>query len=75
MKKMELLKMREERLKKNEERIKSIKGIYETYAKKVEEKQYRSERKMPETDIEDRKGTLKKRSESIKVLKLDRTEK
>ena len=39
--------MREERLKKNEERIKSIKSIYETYNKKLEEKNYRSERKMP----------------------------
>lgn len=44
---MEVLKMREERLKKNEERIKSIKSIYETYNKKLEEKHYRSERKMP----------------------------
>lgn len=63
---MEILKMREDRLKKNEERIKSIKSIYETYNKKLEEKHYRSERKMPETDNEDRRG-LKKRSESIKV--------
>ena len=33
-KKMELIKMREDRLKKNEDRIKSIKSIYETYGKK-----------------------------------------
>jgi hypothetical protein len=50
---MELLKMREERLKKNEERISSIKHIYESYAhgkKKAEvkhDRHYRSEKKMP----------------------------
>lgn len=43
--------MREERLKKNEERIKSIKGIYETYSRKLDEKHYRSERKFAETDV------------------------
>jgi hypothetical protein len=49
---MELLKVREERLKKNDERIKSIKNIYESYGKKDDrpEKHYMSERKMPETD-------------------------
>jgi len=52
--------MREERLKKNEERIKSIKSIYESYGKKGEDKQYRSERKIPETDSEDRRGLKKK---------------
>jgi len=57
---MEVLKMREERLKKNEERIKSIKSIYESYGKKGEDKQYRSERKIPETDSEDRRGLKKK---------------
>jgi hypothetical protein len=65
-KKMETLKMREERLRKNEERIKSIKSIYETYSRKAEEKHYRSERKLPETDSEDKRG--RKRVESIKLL-------
>lgn len=61
--------MREERLKKNEERIKSIKSIYETYSRKAEEKHYRSERKLPETDSEDRRG--RKRVESIKPIRLE----
>ena len=51
---MELLKVREDRLKKNEERIKSIKSIYEKFGK-ANERHYHSERKPPETDTEDRR--------------------
>ncbi len=51
--------------------MKNIKSIYETYQKKVEakpERQYRSEKKLPETDNEDKRGR-KRRSESIKLIK------
>jgi hypothetical protein len=68
---MELMKVREDRLKKNSEKMKNIKSIYETYQKKVEakpERQYRSEKKLPETDNEDKRGR-KRRSESIKLIK------
>ena len=66
---MELVKVRQERLKKNEERIKSIKNIYEHYGKKVEprieepkkhERHYKSEKKLPETDNEDKRGQKKR---------------
>ena len=79
---MELVKVREERLKKNEERIKSIKNIYEHYGKKAEpkveepkkyEKRYRSEKKMPETDNEDRRGQ-KKRIEGLKKAKQEHSD-
>lgn len=62
------MKMREDRLKKNEEKIKSIKNIYEHYGKKSElktERHYRSEKKLPETDNEDKRGQ-RKRIHSIK---------
>ncbi len=65
------MKVREDRLKKNSEKMKNIKSIYETYQKKVEakpERQYRSEKKLPETDNEDKRGR-KRRSESIKLIK------
>lgn len=35
---MELLKMRQDRLKKNDEKIKTIKSIYESYGKKMDDR-------------------------------------
>ena len=47
---MQKQKQREDRLKKNQERINSIKSIYEHYASK--KKGSMSERKIPETDVD-----------------------
>lgn len=62
MKRMELIKVREDRLKKNEERIKSIKNIYEKYNRGAErqERNYHSERKGVETDTEERRRPHRK---------------
>lgn len=46
-------KNRQERLKKNQEKINSIRNIYESYSNK---KRHFSQRRIAETDVEDRKG-------------------
>lgn len=46
-------KHRQERLKKNQDKINSIRNIYESYSNK---KRHFSEKRIPETDVEDRRG-------------------
>ena len=56
-KNIERQKIRETRIRKNEERMNSIKSIYETYSSK--KKGFHSEKKFFDTDVEDKKEKIK----------------
>ena len=58
---IERQKVREERLKRNHEKMSSIKNIYETFSTK--KKAYKSEKKYFETDVEDRKEKIRIKKE------------